>query len=358
MKMDIFKIFDPIPHPVIAARGDTIEYKNAAAEALFSGDEHNRVSAVIPADYLRFDQEHFVSGFVLNGEDTSLLVSTVEGLRVYTLLTNGPSEDAILADALSNLCTALSDTVSSLKLAAGKLLPRVTDGRDEKTSVYAGILYHDCYLLQRLCGNLGAVCGSQSFSGEASSYFDLADLCRQCAEAAAHLTAPRHLEITVSCSQERLAYYGVARYLERLLLNLLSNSIKAVADGGKITIELTRQEAYLDLVVSDNGCGIADRDLADVFFRYKRRQALPVPGEVGMGLSVARKIAALYGGRILLESQPGEGTRVTVRLPIRQARDTVVHVMPGDYQLSGMNPVLMELSDTLPYTCYTEQYMD
>ncbi len=118
--MDIFKIFDPIPHPVIAARGDTIEYKNAAAEALFSGDEHNRVSAVIPADYLRFDQEHFVRGFVLNGEDTSLLVSTVEGLRVYTLLTNGPSEDAILADALSNLCTALSDTVSSLKLAAGK----------------------------------------------------------------------------------------------------------------------------------------------------------------------------------------------------------------------------------------------
>ncbi len=58
-------------------------------------------------------------------------------------------------------------------------------------------------------------------------------------------------------------------------------------------------------MVSDNGCGIADGDLADVFFRYKRRQALPVPGEVGMGLSVARKIADLYGGRILLESQPG-----------------------------------------------------
>ena len=79
---------------------------------------------------------------------------------------------------------------------------------------------------------------------------------------------------------------------------------------------------------------------------------------VGHLFSVARKIADLYGGRILLESQPGEGTRVTVRLPIRQARDTVVHVMPGDYQLSGMNPVLMELSDALPYTCYTEQYMD
>jgi two-component system, cell cycle sensor histidine kinase DivJ len=108
------------------------------------------------------------------------------------------------------------------------------------------------------------------------------------------------------------------RALSQILLNLLSNAIRFTDRGGKVTISARAEAAHITFAVEDNGVGISDEDLARVgepYFQagtsYDRRH-----GGTGLGLSIVKGLVRLHGGELSLRSRVGEGTRVTVRLPL------------------------------------------
>jgi len=108
------------------------------------------------------------------------------------------------------------------------------------------------------------------------------------------------------------------RALNQILLNLLSNALRFTDRGGKVTISARAEATTIAFVVEDDGVGIGDEDLARVgepYFQagtsYDRRQ-----GGTGLGLSIVKGLVRLHGGEISISSQIGEGTRVTVRLPL------------------------------------------
>ena len=108
------------------------------------------------------------------------------------------------------------------------------------------------------------------------------------------------------------------RALNQILLNLLSNAIRFTDSGGKVTIGARAEAAAITFVVEDNGVGISDEDLARVgepYFQarasYDRRH-----GGTGLGLSIVKGLVRLHGGEMSIRSRIGEGTRVTVRLPL------------------------------------------
>ncbi len=111
---------------------------------------------------------------------------------------------------------------------------------------------------------------------------------------------------------------GDKRALNQILLNLLSNAIRFTDRGGKVTIGARAEAASVTFVVEDNGVGISEEDLARVgepYFQagaaYDRRY-----GGTGLGLSIVKGLVQLHGGEISIRSRVGEGTRVTVRLPL------------------------------------------
>ncbi|MGO4674588.1 ATP-binding protein [Bosea sp. 2YAB26] len=111
---------------------------------------------------------------------------------------------------------------------------------------------------------------------------------------------------------------GDRRALKQVLLNLLSNAIKFTPAGGRVTLAVVRDGDMLDLSVSDTGIGIAAADLprlGDPFFQAKGSYDRAYEG-TGLGLSVVRGLVGLHGGRLTVESAPGVGTRVSVRLPV------------------------------------------
>ncbi|WP_323791086.1 GAF domain-containing sensor histidine kinase [Nocardioides sp.] len=111
---------------------------------------------------------------------------------------------------------------------------------------------------------------------------------------------------------------GSALDIERLMGNLLDNAVKFSPAGSMVTMRLTCDQQWARLDVIDRGPGIAPRDQRHVFrpfFRGTRAVQGEFPGS-GLGLPVAKTIVEKHNGSIDLESRPGQGTRVTVTLPL------------------------------------------
>jgi len=116
---------------------------------------------------------------------------------------------------------------------------------------------------------------------------------------------------------------GDADRLQQVVWNLLSNAIKFTERGGRVQILLRRHESYVEVVVSDNGKGIAPEFLPYVFDRFRQadskisRQA----GGLGLGLAIVRSIVELHGGTVKAESAGvGSGATMTLQLPTAPLR--------------------------------------
>ena len=112
------------------------------------------------------------------------------------------------------------------------------------------------------------------------------------------------------------------RACKQVLLNLLSNAIKFTPAEGRVTIAVRPDGTSMLITVSDTGIGISPRDLpklGDPFFQAESTYDRAVDG-TGLGLSVVRGLVGLHGGSITIESTPGQGTSVMVRLPVDSRR--------------------------------------
>ncbi len=126
------------------------------------------------------------------------------------------------------------------------------------------------------------------------------------------------LTFEVVCPDKGLMVDGDPGQLDRVLVNLLSNAVKYTPGGGSVSLSLAREEDVAVLVVSDTGIGIPEKDQGSLFTRFFRASnavARELPGS-GLGLSIVRTIVANHHGQISLGSAEGQGTTVTVRLPL------------------------------------------
>lgn len=99
------------------------------------------------------------------------------------------------------------------------------------------------------------------------------------------------------------------------LSNLLANALRYTPAGGSITVEATAHEGDVAISVQDTGPGIAPEQQERVFERYAQSAQAGDIGGAGLGLAIVRDIVQAHGGRILLDSEPGRGTRFTLELP-------------------------------------------
>jgi PAS domain S-box-containing protein len=129
----------------------------------------------------------------------------------------------------------------------------------------------------------------------------------------------RDVALSVSIDPELPAIDADSGHIERLLLNLLSNAIK-FTEGGEVTVGAHLEGEHVVITVRDTGVGIAEDELPKLFSPFFRTQTAEktAPG-TGLGLVLVKSIVEAHGGTIDVASKLGEGTTVTVRLPISQA---------------------------------------
>lgn len=107
--------------------------------------------------------------------------------------------------------------------------------------------------------------------------------------------------------------------IERIILNLMSNSIKFTDEGDKIYVNFEDKEDYIEVRVKDTGVGIPEDKLNIIFDKFRQAQTLfrrEHEGS-GIGLYLVKQLVELHGGEISVNSTLGEGTEFTVKLPVR-----------------------------------------
>jgi signal transduction histidine kinase len=114
---------------------------------------------------------------------------------------------------------------------------------------------------------------------------------------------------------------GDTAALQQLFANLLFNAAQALGSGGTTRVVIAEADGFAEVVIADTGAGIPADDVAKLetpFFSTK-------PNGTGLGLPIARQIAAAHGGSLSIESDEGKGTTVRVRLPLGTKRSPHVN---------------------------------
>jgi PAS domain S-box-containing protein len=146
---------------------------------------------------------------------------------------------------------------------------------------------------------------------------DLAAVVRSAVESMRLQAESAGLTLTCSVPDDASCVFD-ARRLRQIVLNLVANAIKYTRPGGRVDVALEgdTDQAWA-FTVADNGIGISAEDLPRVMepFTQLANERNRAGGGTGLGLPLSRKLAELHGGSLQIESEPGRGTRVTVRLP-------------------------------------------
>jgi len=127
----------------------------------------------------------------------------------------------------------------------------------------------------------------------------------------------RAVDFRVDVPESLSLVFGTYEDMEHLVSNLANNAIKYTEPGGTVTVALKEEGDSVLGIVEDTGIGVAPEDLPrifDDFYRSEHAKCMDAHG-TGLGLSIAKRVVDLYGGRLDVESQLGQGSKFRFRFP-------------------------------------------
>lgn len=142
------------------------------------------------------------------------------------------------------------------------------------------------------------------------------------------LAEAKQLDLTFNNDNKSLPIKADKDNLRRAFANLIENAIRYTPEGGtiRITADLQPEQQEIVCTVQDSGMGIVPENLPHIFTRYyraKNAEAATKQG-VGLGLAIVRKIIEMHDAKIMVQSQPDEGTTFSLRFPIQQIEPMLV----------------------------------
>jgi signal transduction histidine kinase len=171
--------------------------------------------------------------------------------------------------------------------------------------------------LNRLVNNLLNYSRVQEQRNYLRRSVDLGAICEASVELVAFQAETAGVKIEIVPADEPVAVVGDPDELARVVDNIVGNAVKYTPSGGRVWVRVNRCDGIAEVQVSDTGIGISAQDqmhLFSAFHRSSNPNAQSIPG-TGLGLAISRRIIELHAGDITVESELGEGSTFTVRLP-------------------------------------------
>lgn len=228
-------------------------------------------------------------------------------------------QEAKRQEFVSNASHELKTPLSSIKLISDSLL-NVQDAPREMVDEFLTDMNVQVERLTRIVDKLLTLTRMDNSAAVARMEFavtDMTELCSNIVKALRPLAEQKHIELIYT--PEMTVYSKIERdRMWEAIYNVLDNSIKYTKDGGKVTMELTKDENNIIISISDTGIGIAPDELYKIFDRFYRvdKARARETGGTGLGLSIALTAVELHGGNIKVESEEGVGSVFRIIVPI------------------------------------------
>jgi two-component system CheB/CheR fusion protein len=148
---------------------------------------------------------------------------------------------------------------------------------------------------------------------------DIADVARAAVEAAAPAFGEKGVKLLTEGLEQELPTFGDEGRLQQVFTNLLQNALRFTPAGKRVWVTARRADGMAEIAVLDEGRGIETESLGTIFemFAQSRQGLARTEGGLGLGLTIAERIVAAHGGRIVAASEgPGHGATFTVSVPI------------------------------------------
>ncbi|MFZ2145962.1 MAG: ATP-binding protein [Sedimentisphaerales bacterium] len=225
--------------------------------------------------------------------------------------------DRIRTDFVANVSHELKTPLTLIKGYIETLEDRAIDDK-EKARKFITIIKEHTGRLENIINDLLSLSELElSRSSIEKTEFDLKSLIDEVVMGFGHALDAKQQTFGINLQGDDFRVKADRNNIEQVFVNLIDNAIKYTEDAGRINISLLEQQDAITITVEDNGIGIAKEHLDRVFERFYRvdKARSRELGGTGLGLGIAKHIVLAHDGKIHIESQINEGTKVFVTLP-------------------------------------------
>lgn len=234
--------------------------------------------------------------------------------QVGSIVAELVKEERRKSQFVSDVSHELKSPLTAIRGTAETLLENDIPESDRRR--FLATIVRESKRLARLAEDLLALQRIEGATGELPMRrVDLLDVAQGAIEGLAHNAAER--QVTISLSGNPPAVLGDPDRLQQVITNIVDNAVRHTPAGGRVTLELGRDETHTLVSVSDEGPGIPEESLPYIFDRFYRAQTSRdrATGGAGLGLAIARSIIVRHAGEITATNIEGRGARFTFRLP-------------------------------------------
>lgn len=345
------QMIEALAQPVFAAQAGVVVRCNHAAQAM-------RIAVGMPVEQLLdggiYDPAQSAPASLslkVPGGTAEASVYPLGAQQVFVLTPAAAQQTQL--DTVFYAAQSLRVPLSNLFGASSALFPRLEELEDPMIQRNLASLNRAFYQLLRVTCNLTDLHAIQR--GEMKlqlEKMELTDYIYEIFARAEPYFKTRGIELTCSVPQSMFSAWIDRQKLERAILNLLSNAAKFTPAGGSVRMELLRGTGCAVVRICDSGEGFDPAIIPTAFSRYTRTLELGDPRwGVGAGLPLARGIAQLHGGSVVVQSERGQGACVSLSVSLKAPEQQMLSVKSplaaADYT-GGYSHELTELSDVLP----------
>ena len=243
---------------------------------------------------------------------------TVGVIVVIQDITEHVKLDNMRKEFIADVSHELKTPITSIMGYADTLLEEEYD--KETQSKFLSVIASEARRMAKLVTDLLTLSKNDSNKNVIKSEsFDLGELVKKCQDKLAIEIKKKNHEVKCFVTADVPLVYANKDDIERVILNILTNSIKYTKDGGeiKIYVGFVYNDAYIKIY--DNGIGIPEEELGRIFERFYRvdKARSREMGGTGLGLSIAKDLLDRNGGSIDIKSEIGKGTEVVIKVPTK-----------------------------------------
>ena len=225
---------------------------------------------------------------------------------------------------LDNMRKELKTPITSIMGYADTLLEEEYD--KETQSKFLNVIASEARRMAKLVTDLLTLSRNDSNRTVVKKeQFDLGELVKKCQDKLAIEIKKKKHEVKSFVTADVPPVYADKDDIERIVLNILTNSIKYTKENGeiKIYVGFVYNDAYIKIF--DNGIGIPEEDLNRIFERFYRvdKARSREMGGTGLGLSIAKDLLDRNGGSIDIRSEVGKGTEVVIKIPTKTKTEKI-----------------------------------